>query len=99
MDNWIIVRTQNAGVFCGIRESIDDVTRKVVLKEARRLWYWDGAASLSELSQKGVSKPQNCKFPAEVPIVTLYEVIEILQVSEKAVQSIQSVPVWSAHND
>lgn len=91
-DSYIIVRTYSAGVFAGTLVSRNG--KEVVLKDARRLWYWKGAASLSQLSQEGVSAPKECKFPCEVPEVTLLEVIEILPVSEKAKASIASVKVW-----
>ena len=70
--------------------------REVVLTDARRLWYWAGAASLSELAVRGTSKPTECKFPVSVPRVLLLEAIEILDVTAKAQASIASVPVWTA---
>jgi hypothetical protein len=90
----VIVRTRSAGVFAGELESLENTT--AVVKNARRLWYWQGAASLSQLSVDGTSKPSGCKFPVAVPEVTLTEVIEILPLSPKARKSIDSVPVWSA---
>ena len=89
---YVIVRTYSAGVFAGYLESRKG--KEVKLSCARRLWYWDGAASLSQLSVDGVSKPDNCKFPAEVPSIELTEAIEILPVSAKAKISIASVKVW-----
>ena len=89
---YVIVRTYSAGVFAGTLVSRKG--REVVLKNARRLWYWSGAASLSQLSVDGTSRPDQCKFPVEVPEVTLTEAIEFLPVSEKAKKSIASVPVW-----
>lgn len=91
-ERYVIVRTYSAGVFAGTLESRNG--REVVLSNARRLWYWDGAASLSQLAVDGVSKPENCKFPCEVSHVELLEVIEILDVTEKARNSIAGVPVW-----
>jgi hypothetical protein len=44
----------------------------------------------------GTSKPLECKFPVAVPLITLTEAIEILDVSKKAWTSIAGVPVWSA---
>ena len=79
---YVIVRTYSAGVFAGYLENRKG--KEVKLSNARRLWYWDGAASLSQLAVDGVSKPKNCKFPVEVPIVELMEAIEILPLSEKA---------------
>ena len=89
---YVIVRTYSAGVFAGYLESRKG--KEVKLSNARRLWYWDGAASLSQLSVDGVSKPENCKFPVEVPSVELMEAIEILPVSDKAKKSIASVKIW-----
>jgi hypothetical protein len=91
---YVIVRTYSAGVFAGNLESRNG--REVVLIDARRLWYWAGAASLSQLAVDGTSQPKQCKFPVSVPRVELLEAIEILDVSEKAEASIKAVPVWQA---
>ena len=89
---YVIVRTYSAGVFAGELESRKG--QEVVMRNARRLWYWDGAASLSQLAMEGTSKPQNCKFPCEVDRVELLQVIEILDVTPKAQKSIKGVKVW-----
>ena len=86
------MRTYSAGVFYGILYSREG--KEVVLKNARRIWRWEGAASLSQLSQEGTKKPKNCKFPCEVSTVLLTETIEILSTTEKAQKSIEEVPVW-----
>jgi hypothetical protein len=70
--------------------------REATLTDARRLWYWDGAASLSQLAAEGTSKPNTCMFPAPVPRVQLFEVIEILDITAKARKSIEEVPAWRA---
>lgn len=93
-ERYVIVRTHSAGAFAGVFES--RAGREVVLRDARRLWYWSGAASLSQLATAGTSKPQSCKFPALVARVELLEAIEILDVSPEARQSIEAVPVWHA---
>ena len=86
-----IVRS-TAGVFIGKVKTKKG--KEVVMENARRLWYWDGAASLSQLAMEGTKKPQNCKFPCAVDRVELLEVIEILDVTEAAQKSIESVPIW-----
>ncbi len=90
---YVIVRAYSAGVFAGELESRNG--REVVLRNARRIWYWDGAASLSELAMRGTSKPNKCKFPCAVDRVELLEAIEILDVTAEARTSIEGVPVWS----
>jgi len=92
---YVIVRTYSAGVFAGEFEF--RLGREVVLCNARRLWYWEGASSLSELAMLGVSKPSKCKFPCEVERVVLLEAIEILDVTDKARKSIKEVPIWTQH--
>ena len=92
--DYVIVRTYSAWVFAGYIESRKE--REVVLLNARRLWYWDWAASLSELAMKWVSKPENCKFPCEVDKVELLEVVEILDCTKEAQDSIANVKIWTA---
>lgn len=95
LGEYVIVRTENAGVFAGTVERFNEETRVIVLTGARRIWYWDGAASLSQLAQTGTTAPENCKFPTPVSKVTLTQVIEVLSVSDAAKESIASVPVWA----
>ncbi len=89
---YIICRTYSAGVFAGHLESRNG--QEVVLRNARRLWYWEGAASLSQAATEGFSRPQSCKFPCEVDRVELLNAIELLDCTKKAQESIASVKVW-----
>ena len=90
---YCIVRTFSAGVFAG------DFDRKTKGKEgtvynARRIWYWAGAASLSQLSNDGVKKPDDCKFAQIVKEVDLKEIIEVIPCTTKAEENIKGVGVW-----
>jgi len=89
---FVLVRTYSAGVHVG--ELLSQIGKEVVLKNARRIWYWDGAASLSQLAMEGTSKPENCKFPCEVQEITLTEAIEIIPCTDKAIKSIKDVKIW-----
>ena len=91
---YVIVRTYSAGVFAGNLQSRDG--KEVVLTDARRLWRWYGASSLSQLAVTGTSRPNECKFPIPVPCVTLTEAIEILDVTAQAEASIKGVPIWQS---
>jgi hypothetical protein len=91
---YVIARTYSAGVFAGYLKSRNG--KEATLIQARRLWYWSGAASLSQLAMEGVKNPKECKFPCEVASVDLMEVIEVLDVTKKAKKSIDGVPTWSA---
>lgn len=87
-----MVRTYSAGVFLGTLKERNG--KEVVLTDARRMWYWDGAASLSQLATTGTSKPKQCKFPAPVSEVLLLEAIEIIPATEAAIASIAAVAEW-----
>ncbi len=89
---YCMVRTYSAGVFAGTVAERNG--KEVLLKRGRRIWYWAGAASLSQLATTGTSKPKQCKFPAEVPEVFLTEVIEIIPITDEAKASIEAVPEW-----
>lgn len=91
---YVICRTYSAGVFAGYLES--RIGQEVVMVKARRIWYWSGAASLSQLAMEGTKEPLGCKFPCEVDRVELLQAIEILDVTDAAQKSIAEVPVWRA---
>ena len=91
---YYIIRTDRAGVFFAKIKSRDG--SEAALTEARRLWHWSGAASLSQLAVEGVKKPDNCKFTVTVPELTVLGVIEIIPCSEQAVEIIKAVPEWRA---
>lgn len=89
---YVIVRTYSAGVHAGYLKS--RTGQEVELLHARRIWYWEGAASLSQLAEHGTSKPDKCKFPCEVSRIELTQAIEIIQTTKKAQESIKNVPIW-----
>lgn len=94
MNRFVIVRCNSAGVFAGYLKEEDRANQRVELTNARRIWYWKGAASLSQMAMEGVKCPNECRFPIAVDKVDLYEVSEILDTTEKAKSSIEGVPVW-----
>jgi hypothetical protein len=89
---YVIIRGDRSGVFAGYLKERDG--NEVILLNARRIWYWDGANSLSQLAMEGTSKPENCKFPCEVKKIQILDAIEVIECSKKAEQSIKSVKVW-----
>ena len=92
MNEKVIIRADRAGVFFG--ELAKREGSEVELHNARRLWYWDGAASLSQLAVNGTVRPGNCKFTVVVPEMTILGVIEIIPCTAKAIASIEGVEVW-----
>lgn len=91
---YYIIRCKEAGVFFGHIKSRNG--GEVELTDVRRIWYWNGAASLSQLAVEGVSQPRSCKFSVTVPEMTVLGVIELIPCSDAAVKSIQGVTEWRA---
>lgn len=91
---YVIVRCRNAGVHAG--EYVSHNGSEVVLKNSRRIWYWSGAASLSELAVRGAKNPSKCKFPAAVPDIVLLDACEIITCMEAGAKMIQSCPEWKS---
>ena len=88
-----VFRGNRSGVFFG--ELADKNGQAVEIKNCRRLWYWDGACSISEISLSGVKNPNNCKFTVTVESLVITDCIEIDVCTEKAIENIESVKVWN----
>lgn len=88
----VIIRADRAGLFFGTLKEKNGT--EVTLTDCRRLWYWDGAASLSQLAVDGTNNPNDCKFTVTVPEIIITGVIEIIPCSDKAILSIEGVKEW-----
>lgn len=89
---YVIVRGDRSGVFAGVLVSQDG--QKVELKDCRRLWYWDGAASISQIAKEGVKRPRSCKFTVTVDQIVILDAIEIIPATAAAEENIKAVQEW-----
>ena len=89
-----IIRCDRAGIFFAHVAEYDPQTATATLTDCRRLWYWDGAASISQIAMDGVKNPNNCNFTVTVPEMIVGGVIELIPCTEKAKNSIDGVKVW-----
>ena len=89
---YCIVRGRGFGVFAGTVDQIED--DRVMLKNARRLWYWEGAASISQIAMEGVKNPGGCKFSMAVDSIMLRDYIEIIPATVQAQSIINGVREW-----
>lgn len=91
-EKYYIVRGDKSGVFAGnIKERNG---KEVLMTNVRRLWYWDGASSISQLAQEGTVAPSNCKFSVVVDEILVLDAIEIDTCTTKAEKSIKGVAEW-----
>ena len=89
-----MVRSRGSGVWAGVIASRENDT--VIIKDAIRIWYWEGAASLSELAQTGTKSPEACRFCIPVDEVEVFNVLEIISMTDHAEASIKGVTPWTA---
>ena len=89
----VIVRSYKAGVFFGTLTEKNGA--EVILKNARKLWSWDGAAAVEELALNGTQKPDSCKFTVFVDEVCVLDVAQIIKCTNVANKSIEKVKAWS----
>lgn len=90
----VIIRADRAGVFFGILAEHDKANAVVELHQCRRLWYWSGAASISQLANEGVKNVSDSKFTQVLDSIQIAGVIEVIPCTEQAINNIEGVPVW-----
>lgn len=89
---FVVTRSVNAGVHIGYLKRRGE--KEVVLVNSIRIWYWKGAASLSQLAVDGVKNGDECKFAVPVSEIVLPDVCEIIDCTEKAMKNLQGVAAW-----
>lgn len=86
-----MVRTYSAGVHFG--EVVSKNGQNVVLKNAKRVFYWTQACSLSQLAIDGSKDNKNCKISKTVPEIELDQAIEVIPMSVNAIENLSEF-VW-----
>ena len=87
----IIARIDRAGVFHGTLDYIDsDIIR---LKDARRIYYWNGALSVTSMAAKGITDGK-----VTIPVTTVEfmsdKIVELNECSDAATKSIEAIKPW-----
>ncbi len=85
-----IVRTFASGVHLGTVVSVtpNEGRSKCELKDARRIRYWYGARSLSEVAIEGIDSAKS-QVHINVPQHFIEDAIEFIPASEKAIADIE----------
>lgn len=94
---FVCIRTYSAGVHFGYLKSRNG--KEVELVNSIRVYYWDGACSLSELATNGSSKIDKCKYAVTVPHIILTEAIEIIDVTEVAKNQMEGAKRWKINGN
>lgn len=91
-----IIRSYGAGVFAGYVKSKTAEANgvNVVLVNSRRIWYWSGACSLSQIAVEGSKNINDCKIAMVVPYQFIANVIEIIPMSKESFKNIMGAEIW-----
>lgn len=85
-------RTYSAGVHFG--ELVEKNNQECLVKNARRVFYWTDACSLSQLAMEGSKDISNCKIAMVVSEIVLDQVIEIIPMSKEAIDVLGGAKDW-----
>ena len=91
---YCVIRGDRSGVFAGNIVDTSEDGKMVELTNCRRLRYWDGACSISEIAKSGVTRPEDCKFTVTIDELLLTDVIEIIPATLEAEKCIKGVREW-----
>lgn len=89
----VIIRADRSGVFFGELASRNG--REVELKDARRIWCWYGATSLSQLAVSGLDQKKS-RVCAPMKSILILDAIEVIPCAEEAIANIEGAPEWKA---
>ena len=91
-----IIRSYGAGVFYGTVTAKNNTAAgvEVELKDARRIYYWAGANTISQLATEGSKRQSDCKITVAVPEMIVTGVVEIIPATEVAIINLDEIAVW-----
>lgn len=92
IEKTVIIRSNMAGVFFGTlaEQNVNEVT----LNNARKIYYWSGAACVEEISQNGIKNLEESRITMEVESIVIFDVCQILLCTDQAVENLKSAKAW-----
>ena len=95
--NVVLIRDNRAGVHVGTLKEVDLVNKTAVLENARKVWYWEGAASCHGIAALGLCHVGSKVAPV-VPAVASTDVVEVVLCTPEGAESVMTCPVWGPDN-
>lgn len=94
--DYVLIRSHGAGVFIGYLKSKEyqPAGTVVTLVNSRNIYYWNGAAGISQIAENGISDSSSSKLTIPVKLREVSNVIEILPISKTAQENLDKIPVW-----
>ena len=91
----VLIRSYASGVHFGtlVYQEFTLSGKVVILENSRRVHYWEGAASLSQMAQDGVATG---RIAMVLPQIEVVNVIETIPLSEAAIANLENQPIWKS---
>ena len=89
-----ILRCNNAGVFFGIVKEISKDANgiNVLMANARKIWYWDGACGVEQLAVSGCN--DNSKLTIAVDEMEVMSAEQIIPCTDGAIKNLEGHKEW-----
>lgn len=89
----VLIRSYASGVHFGTlqSETFTPAGKVVTLTDSRRIHYWQGAASLSQVALEGINSG---RVAMALPAIEVVNVIETIPLSDAAITNLENQPVW-----
>jgi len=87
-----VVRSNMAGVFFG--EVIGIEGSQVLIKNARKIYRWNGANTVEDISQTGILDTSRVTVQVDVILIEKFE--QIIPCTEFAIKNLNAQKVWKA---
>ena len=94
----VLIRSYDSGVHFGLLKQEQHTPAGIIvdLLQSRRVHYWDGAASLSQLAVDGIGKPNSSRIAKTLPFIRIGRVCEIIPLSNELFNNLQNLPEWTS---
>lgn len=94
----VLIRSCASGVHFGFFKEEKDLLsgKQVTLVNSRRVHYWEGACSISQLALEGTKKPDDCRISVTLPEITITQVIEVIPLSVASYNNLNSINEWKS---
>ena len=91
-EQYVIVRSNLAGVFCGTLENKNGT--EVVLTNARKIYRWQGAYTVEDIAVKGLNV-NTSQITVPVEKIIIDDVCQVLPTTDAAQKILTEAPIWT----
>jgi hypothetical protein len=88
----VLVRDDKAGVHVGTLVALS--AEAVTLSNARKVWYWTGAASVHGIAVRGLSQAGSKVAPMVSEVIS-FHVCEVVEMTNEGYASVMECPEWT----